>query len=679
MFVGHDVSTLDLRPLAENAPVALWLSDAVGNCVYVNRHWLAMAGGSLADAMGDGWTQGVHSEDLEPTLVAQRDAIARHTPYLVRYRRLSEDGAEFEVSETATPQFDANGAFVGLVGVCLTDRAFSAPAAPGTPVHQPQLDAHAQRASDEGFAALLDAIPCHIYQVDNQGRLSYVNAHWLEYSGLSGDEARAIGGSTTVHPDDMKVLEHARAARRDQEEPYDSEMRLRRHDGTYRWHMARTIPLRVDGKVVGWVGANVDIDDRKRREAVSDFLADAGGILSQTLDLNTTLKAITDLAVPRLADWCRIDLLGDNGGPNVVVYSNADPRRMAMAAEAQERIGEPVQEEAASDRVIRTGISELIEMAEPLVAELVSRRPELSHLLAEFELRSSVVAAINHGSRRLGALSLVTAESGRRLGQEDVALAEEFAGRISLAIENARLFGNLTAALQAKDDFLGLVSHELRTPLTTLKGTANVLRRHGDQISPADRAQALLDIELGAEQLARIVENMLTLAHAEYSGSAELEPQLLRRLIEGMIADQREQFPGHPVVLTAPQELLPVMANASFFRHIVANLLSNARKYSPPGTTIDVTIERDGDFAAVSVSDCGIGLRQEQIEAVFTPFFRSKEGAARASGIGLGLTVCKRFVEMQGGEIRAEPRAGGGATFRFTLPLAPELLTSLGE
>jgi len=222
-------------------------------------------------------------------------------------------------------------------------------------------------------------------------------------------------------------------------------------------------------------------------------------------------------------------------------------------------------------------------------------------------------------------------------------------------------------SLAAKDDFLGLVSHELRTPITTLKGTANVLRRHGDRINEADRRQALVDIERGADQLLRIVENMLMLARSDSMPPDEFEPLLVSRVVAQLVDEQREQFPGNPIKVTTVGGILPVMASDGYVRLIVGNLLSNARKYSAPGSAIDITIERTPEYARISVSDRGIGLREDQLEAVFTPFFRAPAATAHAAGVGLGLTVCKRLVEIQGGSIHAERRPGGGTTFSFTL------------
>lgn len=225
-------------------------------------------------------------------------------------------------------------------------------------------------------------------------------------------------------------------------------------------------------------------------------------------------------------------------------------------------------------------------------------------------------------------------------------------------------------SLAAKDDFLGLVSHELRTPITTLKGTANVLRRHGDRINEADRRQALVDIERGADQLLRIVENMLTLARSDSMPPDDFEPLLVARVVNQLVEEQREQFPANPIEIQDTGEPLPVIASEGYLRLIVGNLLSNARKYSRPGSPIEVGISRAPQWVRIGVSDRGIGISEDQLEAVFSPYFRAPAATAHAAGVGLGLTVCKRLVEIQGGEIRAERRAGGGTTFAFTLPAA---------
>lgn len=249
-----------------------------------------------------------------------------------------------------------------------------------------------------------------------------------------------------------------------------------------------------------------------------------------------------------------------------------------------------------------------------------------------------------------------------------IGVAQDVTERRREADARERLVEDLRAANAAKDELLGLVSHELRTPLTTLGGTASALRRHGDRIEPRSREAALLDIERDAVRLEQIIENMLTLARAEAEQSELLEPLLLRRVIAAELREQRERFPELQTTLHTPEELLPVLGQEGYVRQIFSNLLSNASKYGGQ-SPIDIFLERVGDEAVVTVADRGKGITSEDASRVFEAFFRSEKTAGRVSGIGLGLTVCKRLTELQGGRIWYEPREGGGAAFKFALPI----------
>jgi PAS domain S-box-containing protein len=531
-------------------------------------------------------------------------------------------------------------------------------------------------ASEEQLKAVLDAVPANLYRMSLDGHVDYCNAHWTSYSGMSLEQTR-LGMMAAVHPEDVEMVARNAALGQASGISHENEMRIRRRDGTYRWHLARTVPVVVNGHLTGWVGANVDIEDRRRREAHARFLADAGALLSQSLEAESMLGEIGRLAVPGIADWCRIDICDDEGQPRLVSSANVHPERMELATAFRQLSDAPTPGDLARLRVTRTGKSELMERTEDLLHSSADDTAR-GQVLRRLECKSTLIVPIRTDARVWGTVTLATAESGRRLDEQDMVLAEAFAARLGLALENGQLYTNvqatateLTDALKAKDEFLGLVSHELRTPLTLLKGTANVLRRHGDELSSSDRQQGLLDMERGADQLQRIVENMLMLARSDHGVTDDLEPLLLRRVIQSTIADQRAQFPETPVRLNVPHELLLLMGHEGSIRQIVGNLLSNATKYSPPGSAIDVSLERMGEMAVVSVSDRGHGLAAETIEQVFEPFFRAAATTRQAKGIGLGLTVCKRLVERQGGRIWAEARAGGGASFRFTLPLAP--------
>lgn len=228
----------------------------------------------------------------------------------------------------------------------------------------------------------------------------------------------------------------------------------------------------------------------------------------------------------------------------------------------------------------------------------------------------------------------------------------------------------LRRANLAKDELLGLVSHELRTPLTHVLGNAQALRRHDAVITPEDRLTALDDITVAAERLQRLIENMLVLSHVEAQTEVETEPVLLQRLVPRLVAAYTRRDPTRRIEINLSPALPPVSAQPTYLEQIVHNLLSNAEKYSRTSEAIEICAHAGEDGVHLGVSDRGPGIATEELESIFTAFFRSSGTARTTSGAGLGLAVCRRLSEVQGGRMWAEARAGGGSTIWLVLPLA---------
>lgn len=227
----------------------------------------------------------------------------------------------------------------------------------------------------------------------------------------------------------------------------------------------------------------------------------------------------------------------------------------------------------------------------------------------------------------------------------------------------------LRAANAVKDEFLGLVSHELRTPVTTIFGNARLLRDRGERL-PADARESMIaDIAHDSERLLGIIENMLLLTRLESGPQPELEPNVLAHVVGKAIQSFSRRHPGRKVTINAEPRHVIVEADRTYIELLVENLLGNAEKYSPQGTEIEVGVSaRDGE-AQVVVLDRGIGLSDVELGQIFAPFYRSEEAKRQANGIGIGLAVCKRVVEAQGGRMWVKPRSGGGSEFGFALPL----------
>ena len=227
----------------------------------------------------------------------------------------------------------------------------------------------------------------------------------------------------------------------------------------------------------------------------------------------------------------------------------------------------------------------------------------------------------------------------------------------------------LEASNAVKDEVLGLISHELRTPVTTIFGNAVVLREHSD-LSPVER-DMIGDIGEDSERLMRIVENLLQLTRLGSGATLDIEPQVLDHLVQASVVAFGRRHPTRSILLTRERRSSVVDADATSLELVLENLIGNAHKYSPAGEAIEVVVgSADDDFATVEVLDRGIGIADSSASDIFTPFFRSETARRTAGGMGVGLAVCKRIVESQGGRIWARRRDGGGAAIGFALPFS---------
>jgi PAS domain S-box-containing protein len=310
--------------------------------------------------------------------------------------------------------------------------------------------AELRRESEERYRFLAEAQPDQIWTAQPNGELDYVNQRALDYFELPFGELVAQGWTNVVHPEDLgRMLERWQHAL-DTGARYENELRMRRAaDGSFRWHLTRAVAMTDrGGTVVKWFGSNTDIHDQKRAEEGQRFLVEAGAVLASSLDYRATLAAVAKLAVPGIADWARVDVLED-GKLRTVAVEHAEPRKLELALELARRYPEREDAQQGPPHVVRTGRSELAgEIEEERLAELASDDLHLG-LVRELGFQSYMCVPLNVHGRVLGAISFVAAESGRRYGPDDLALAEELARRAGIAIENAQLYREVEERAQA--------------------------------------------------------------------------------------------------------------------------------------------------------------------------------------------------------------------------------------
>ncbi|GAB4198704.1 MAG: hypothetical protein OHK0022_18290 [Roseiflexaceae bacterium] len=417
--------------------------------------------------------------------------------------------------------------------------------------------------------------------------------------------------------------------------------------------------------------ARAELDAARTRQSL---LAAASVELASSLDIETILNTLAHLAIPRLADWCVVDLLEGDGRIETAVLAHSDPSKEAIAWEMQRRF--PIKPDAPSGTavVLRTLQPELVPEIDDATLELLSLEPDHRAMLRTLGLRSSLCVPLIARGRALGTIALVMAESGRRFGPDDVPLIEDLARRAALAVDNARLYRASQEAVQVRDTFFSVAAHELKTPLTSLLGQAQLMQRRmlrDGSLNERD-GRALGVVIAQAQRLNAMILAMLDSSRLE-QGRLSIDPQPLdlSALVRRIIGEILPMLDRHSLSLDECDGPLVVIGDGLRLEQVLQNLIGNAIKYSPLGGPVMVRLERSGTHARVSVSDQGIGIPAASVPQLFQRFYRARNAdALHISGMGIGLYVVREIIMLHSGELAVESREGQGSTFSFSLPLA---------
>jgi signal transduction histidine kinase len=400
-------------------------------------------------------------------------------------------------------------------------------------------------------------------------------------------------------------------------------------------------------------------------------LGEISRAVSSTLDVETVLQTVVSRAS---------QLAGSDGGAiyeyddatqefHIRATHNLDPTLVAALRASPLHRGEGAMGRATETR-------EPVQIADIQVSG--AYRSHLRDTLLGAGYRALLSVPLVREDQIIGSLSLNRKTTGE-FSAEAVEVLKTFATQSSLAIQNARLFGEievksrqLEAASQHKSEFLANMSHELRTPLNAIIGFSEVLneRMFGDLNEKQD--EYLRDIHASGTHLLSLINDILDLSKIE-AGRMELELTdfHLPSAIDSALTLVRERATRRGITLVPAVDhgVGQVRADERKVRQVLLNLLSNAIKFTPEGGRIEVRAAHEDGAVEVSVSDTGIGVAPEDQEAVFEEFRQVGSSAARQQGTGLGLTLCRKFIELHRGKIWVTSALGAGSTFTFRLPV----------
>ncbi len=414
--------------------------------------------------------------------------------------------------------------------------------------------------------------------------------------------------------------------------------------------------------------------DAEAAQSRLSFLADVSKILVASLDYQTTLQAVARLAVPDVADWCAVDLLGEDGTLQRLAVVHTDPAKVAWAHELHRRYPPDPSAPTGPYNTIRTGKSEFYPEITDEMLVAAARDPEQLKISRELGITSSIAVPLIAREQPLGILSFVTAESGKKYTQDDVALAESIARRAASAIDNAKLYDEAQSAVKARDQFLSIAAHELKTPLTAMRAYTQLVQRRiarSGQVGEKD-LEALSLVVKQTYRLDRMIVSLLDLSRIE-TGQLSLDTQQvdLCALVRHVVEETRPTLQGHKLETTVPESPLIINGDELRLEQVILNLLQNAVKYDPDNGKIHVAVERKGRTACVIVADEGIGIPETAQPKLFQRFYRAANAnQKRIDGMGIGLYVVREIVALHKGEISVKSKEGEGSTFTVCLPMA---------
>jgi PAS domain S-box-containing protein len=417
-------------------------------------------------------------------------------------------------------------------------------------------------------------------------------------------------------------------------------------------------------------------DEAERR---AHFLAEASRILASTLDYERTLAQVAQLAVPDLADWCAVDIADPDGASLRLAVAHADPGKVEWANELQRRYPVDINAPQGVPNVLRTGKPELYSEINDAMLVAVAVDEEHLRIMREIGFTSAMVVPLSVQNKTLGAITFVSAESGRRFDESSLIFAEDLARRAAAAIDNARLYRDAEEARRAaedasrlKDEFLATVSHELRTPLTAVLGWAHMLR--AGRLDQQSTQKALETIERNARSQAQLIDDLLDVSRT-ISGNLRLdvrwiEPSLLiDQAIEALKPAATAK--GVRVQKVVDPGLRSITADPARLQQVVWNLLSNAIKFTPAGGQVQIRLTCNDSHTEIAVSDTGQGIDAQFLPHVFDRFRQADQSTTRKhGGLGLGLAIVRHLVELHGGTVRVDSKGAGlGTNFTVNLPL----------
>jgi PAS domain S-box-containing protein len=610
-------SEAKLRRVIDTIPTLAWCNLADGPNEFLNKGWHEYTGLSPEDSHGWGWQAAFHPEDLPPLLKKWGDLLASGEAGEIEARLRRYDGVYRWFLVRVEPFLDDAGRIARWYGT-------------STDIEDRKRAEAALKARESELSLIVNTIPALAWSARPDGYAEFYNQHFMDYVGLPLERLQGWGWTGVVHPDDLSALADSWQSIMAAGKPGETEARLRRFDGEYRWFLFRANPLRdVSGNIVKWYGTNTDIEDRKRAE---EAVRASEAQLRQTVDtipglvctmslsgeittLNKQLLEYFGKAPEELKNWKMTDAVHPD-----------DLSRVLTAYDFSIRTGTPYEVEHRCRRA--DGVYRWFQVRALPVQDKDGQSAGWYVLLTDIEDRKRTEEELRHRDAELAHASRVVS-----LGVLAASIAHEV---------NQPLTGIITNA--------GTCLRMLSADPPNVEGACETARR---AIRDGNRA-------------AEVIIRLRTLFSKR---EPTTEPVDLNEATREVIALSLSRLQRDQVILRQElaNELPAVTGDRVQLQQVILNLVLNASDamsgVEDRPRELLVRTERAEGGARLTVQDAGIGIQPEIVGKLFEPFHTTK-----ASGMGIGLSVSRSIIESHHGRIWAAPNDGPGATFSFSIP-----------
>ena len=400
------------------------------------------------------------------------------------------------------------------------------------------------------------------------------------------------------------------------------------------------------------------------------FLAHASATLASSLDLDATLRAAVGAITPSVADMCAITLIDATRANETLLGWTDDQGQPQYCSVALISVPSPALVRGIENVIADRAAKILTDLDLEEASGVNRERPPPTHLLPIGNFTPPIFP-LQMGGRIRGALSFGINRSRRPFTDSDSALAGDLTERVAIAIDKAALYQEVRDSDRRKTEFLAMLGHELRNPLTPIHYALEILSLNN--AGPVKHSWARSVVKRQVQQLTRLVDDLLDVSRITQGKiQLNLAPVEVTEIVDTALETSRPLVDSrnHELVVTLPTERITISADATRVAQVLSNLLNNAAKFTKEGGHIEVSAVVEDGTLVFRVSDSGIGMVNPEQTQIFELFSQVEGPYSSQRGLGIGLNLVRRLVELHGGTVSAySPGPNQGSVFTVRLPL----------